>query len=497
MSAWFLAGFTGVLLLPSYPPFPMPRPHIIPALSRRDMLLKGGGGFGAVALASLLGPSVAGAAGSSASPLLPKLPQRAATAKSVIFLFMEGGPSHLDLFDPKPLLNELAGQPLPASFGKVITAMGESGSPLLACKRKWQRHGESGTWVSDWLPHVATCADDLAVIRSCWSDGINHSGGVCQMNTGQTLGGRPSLGSWVTYGLGSENENLPAFVVMQDNPSQPVNGPRNWGSGFMPAVYQGTPLQGGDEPIPNLNSPQGIGDARQRAKLDLLASLNRHHADPRPDQTQLEARIASYELAWRMQSAAPEAIDLAAETAATQSLYGMDDKATANFGKQCLLARRLVERGVRFVQLYHGSGSKWDAHSGIEGNHSGLCKSSDKPIAGLLKDLKQRGLLDSTLVVWGGEFGRTPMSEKGAGRDHNPTGFTMWMAGGGVAGGQTIGATDDLGLRAVEDKLHVHDLHATILHLLGLDAMGLVYLHKGRPERPTLNEGEAYNRITG
>jgi len=464
-------------------------PHHETLQTRRDFLLRGGAGFGALALSYLL----------KDDPLLADTPAKpqAAKAKSVIFLFMEGGPSHIDLFDPKPLLNKLAGQPLPDSFGNVITAMGEAHAPLLASKRQWKQRGQSGLWISDWLPHTATCADDLAVIRSCWADGINHSSGVCQMNTGSTLAGRPSLGSWVSYGLGTENRNLPAFVVLQDNASQVVNGPRNWGAGFMPAVYQGVRLRGEGEPIPNLNPPADIAVDRQRAKLDLLNQLNRDHVQGRPLQTELDARIASYELAFRMQAEAPEAVDLSQEDEAVKRLYGLDDKETAAFGRNCLLARRLVERGVRFVQLYHGAGSKWDAHTRIESNHAQLCRSSDKPIAGLLKDLKQRGLLENTLVVWGGEFGRTPMSEKGDGRDHNPTGFTMWLAGGGVKGGQVIGATDELGLRAVEDRLHVHDLHATILHLLGVDHMKLVYRYKGRPERPTLNEGEAYTKIAG
>jgi hypothetical protein len=352
-------------------------------------------------------------------------------------------------------------------------------------------------WISDWLPHTARCADDIAVIRSCWADGLNHSGGVCQMNTGSVLGGRPSLGAWVSYGLGTENENLPAFVVLQDNNGQVVNGPRNWSAGFMPALYQGTRLNNGAEPILNLLNAKGVSDQQQRDKLALLGELNREHAQSRREQTELEARIRSYELAFRMQAEAPEAVDLASETEQTRQLYGMDEKETADYGRNCLLARRLVERGVRFVQLYHGAGSKWDAHAKIEPNHTGLCRAMDKPVAGLLTDLKQRGLLNETLVVWGGEFGRTPMSEKGDGRDHNPYGFTMWMAGGGVKGGQVIGSTDEVGLHAVEDRLHVHDLHATILHLLGLDHMKLVYRHKGRPERPTLNEGEAYAKIVG
>ena len=475
------------------------------SFSRREALLNGGAGFGAVALAGLLSrtlqaesiPEIEGVPLRGEARESARLPNNPAPAKSVIFLFMEGGPSHLDTFDPKPLLNELAGQSLPKSFKRVITAMGEVESPLLASKRKWKQHGESGMWASDWVPHIAECADDLAVIRSCWTNGINHSGGVCQMNTGTPIAGRPSLGAWVSYGLGTENGNLPGFVVMTDSDANPTNGPRNWSAGFMPAAYQGTKLAVGAEPIRFLNNPKGIDDARQRDKLDLLEAMNRDHAAARPWQTELDARIRSYELAFRMQAHAPEAVDLSEETAETQHLYGMDKDQTAVFGRNCLLARRLVERGVRFIQLYHGSGSKWDAHSGIENNHTRMCGGMDKPVAGLLKDLKRRGLLDDTLVVWGGEFGRTPMSEKGDGRDHNPTGFTMWMAGGGVQGGQVIGATDELGFHAVENRLHVHDLHATILYLLGLDHMALTYLHKGRPERATQNEGGPYLPIRG
>jgi hypothetical protein len=288
---------------------------------------------------------------------------------------------------------------------------------------------------------------------------------------------------------------MPAFVVMEDNVGQVINGPRNWGAGFMPAVYQGTALTSGKQPIQFLDTPDSVGPRRQQAKIDYLNELNRQHASSRSDQTELEARIQSYELAFRMQAEAPQVVDLADESADTLALYGMDEKETSVFGRNCLLARRLVERGVRFVQLYHGSGSKWDAHSKIEQNHSGLCKSSDKPIAGLLKDLKRRGLLDQTLVIWGGEFGRTPMSEKGDGRDHNPYGFTMWMAGGGVKGGFTLGATDEIGLHAVEDRLHVHDLHATILYLLGLDHVKLTYAYKGRPERATVNEGDVCKKL--
>ena len=487
--------------------------RVEPALSRRDWLAKAGAGFGAIALEALLaGERAPGAEGASGkldnapsptaaarpvSPLAAKPPLRAARAKRCIFLFMEGGPSHLDLFDPKPLLNQLAGQSLPDSFGSVLTSMGEAKAPLLASKRQWKQHGQSGAWVSDWLPHTAELVDHLAIIRSCWVDGINHSAGVCQMNSGAILGGRPSLGSWVTYGLGTENTDLPAYVVMQDGGGQVVNGPRNWSAGFMPAVYQGIRIQGGKEPIPNLNTPEGIVDAEQRGKLDYLREINARFAKAHPEQTELDARVASYELAFRMQAEAPGAVDLADETEATRRLYGLDEKETAEMGRNCLLARRLVERGVRFVQVYHGAGSKWDAHSKLEENHGKLCRASDKPVAGLLRDLSQRGLLDETLVIWGGEFGRTPMSEKGDGRDHNPTGFTMWMAGGGVRDGQVLGATDELGLRAIDERMHVHDLHATILHLMGLDNMQLVYRYKGRPERPTVNEGSANLKLIG
>ncbi|MBI1247880.1 DUF1501 domain-containing protein [bacterium] len=470
------------------------QPHIEVPTSRREFLAKSGGGFGAMALAALLGGDASAA---PVDPRAPKATQFPAKAKNVIFLFMEGGPSHIDLFDPKPLLNKLAGQKIPDSFGKVILAMGENDAPLLKCPRKWQQHGESGLWVSDWFPNIATCADDLCVIRSCISDGINHSSGVCQMNTGHVIGGRPSLGAWATYGLGTENQDMPAFVVLTDSSRQVVNGSRNWGSGFMPAVYQGVQFKSGSDPILNLNPPSQIAGQRQKAKLDLLNQIDRRHAQEREDYSELEARIKSYELAFRMQSEAPGIVDLASESEETKALYGIDQKETNTFGSNCLLARRLVENGVRFVQLYSGAGSGWDAHSNIEGNHGKLCKEVDKPIAGLLKDLKRRGLWDETLVIWGGEFGRTPMSEKGTGRDHNPTGFTMWMAGGAVPGGRTIGATDDLGLKAIENPLHVHDLHATILRVLGIDHTKLIYRHKGRPERVDMNEGRAELKVLG
>jgi hypothetical protein len=463
--------------------------------SRRDFLQGAGAGFGAVALSALTGERMLRAA--SANPVAARIPHRLGQAKSVIWLFMEGGPSHLDLFDPKPLLNKLAGQRLPDSFERPVTAMGEVNSPLLASKREWKQHGQGGLWISDWLPRHAGIADDLCVIRSCVSDGINHAGGVCQMNTGSVFGGRPSLGAWASYGIGTENQSLPGFVVLKDSTAAIVNGVRCWGSGFMPAGYQGVLLEPGKEPIANLNIPSDVSPARHRQKLALLNKLNSRHSRGRESNTELEARIHSYELAYRMQAEAPEAVDISRETEATRRLYGLDNESTQIYGRQCLMARRLVERGVRFIQLYHGAGSKWDSHSAMEKNHSKLCAQVDHPIVGLITDLKQRGLLDETLVIWGGEFGRTPMSEKGDGRDHNPTGFTMWMAGGGVQGGQTIGATDELGLFATEDRLHIHDIHATILTLMGLDHTKVVYMHKGRPERVDLNEGHASVKITG
>jgi hypothetical protein len=468
--------------------------RIDPPFSRREFLARAGCGFGAVALAALEGRA-AGPGDGKGSLEATAVPHHRPRAKNVIFLFMEGGPSHLDTFDYKPLLNELAGQRLPASFKPPITAMGEAHSPLLECKREWKRRGQSGLWVSDWFENVARHADELTVIHSCVSSGINHAGGVCSMNTGSVFGGRPSLGAWVHYGLGSENANLPAFVVIKDSEGTVVNGVRNWGSGFMPAVHQGVEFSSEGVPIKYLENPAGVSPERQREKLELLLALNRQFGAERGSNTELEARIRGYELAARMQVEAPLAVDLSKESQATRQLYGMDREETAVFGRNCLLARRLVENGVRFVQLYSGAGSKWDSHKGIEKAHSKLCRAVDQPIAGLLADLKARGMLEDTLVIWGGEFGRTPMSEAGDGRDHNPTGFTMWMTGGGLPGGRTIGRTDDLGLYAVEDRMHVHDLHATILHLLGLDHTRLIYPHKGRPERIDQNEGHVSQRV--
>ncbi|GBL24621.1 hypothetical protein EMGBS6_14060, partial [Opitutia bacterium] len=436
-----------------------PRCHRVEATtSRRDFLFSAGLGLGAMAFSDLLAKEIVVPA--AGTPLQPGVGHIKPRAKSVIFLFMEGGPSQMDLYDPKPLLNKLAGQRLPDSFGSVITAMGESKSPLLASKREWKQHGQSGNGSRTGIPHIASCSDDLAVIRSCKADGINHSAGVCQMNTGSILAGKPSLGSWINYGIGSENSNLPSFIVMQDNQNTVINGPRNWGAGFMPAVYQGVRISGGSEPIPNLNTPEAVSADLQKSKLQLINSVNKDFAARYPDRSELGARLASYEMAARMQAEAPGVVDLTGETEATRKLYGLDDKTTEGMGRLCLLSRRMVEQGVRFVQIYHGAGSKWDAHA----------KNRKQPRRSLRLDGQARGRpaqgpqgsrharRHACRLGW--RIRPHPDVRKGDGRDHNPTGFTMWMAGGGVKGGQTIGSTDDLGLRAVENPLHVHDLHA-------------------------------------
>ena len=455
--------------------------------SRRRFLTQAGSGLGALAFGNMLGQS-----GASGATMSPKEPHHAPKAKSVIWLFMEGGPSHMDLFDPKPALHRLAGQPTPESFNPPkVTAMGTSGNTLMPDQREWKQYGESGLWVSDWYKNIGEHADKLAVIRSCTADGLNHVGSVSQMNTGSILAGRPSLGSWVMYGLGSANQNLPTFVIL-DSESPLNGGSKNWSAGFLPAAYQGTRFQQEGPPILNLSNPESVGDAQQRGKLDFLASINQRHAGKHPEETELDARLESYELAYRMQMHAPEAVDIASETEATKRLYGMDDDFLRPFAEKTLLARRVVERGVRFVEVYGGS---WDAHANIEENHGKWCRFTDKPIAGLLADLESRGLLDETLVVWGGEFGRTPFNEKGDGRDHNPWGFTIFMAGAGIEGGRTIGETDEIGLHAIDKPYHVHDIHATILHKLGLNDKSLTYLHNGRFERPTVNGGKLIEEV--
>jgi Protein of unknown function (DUF1501) len=451
--------------------------------SRRDFLRRAAHGFGGLALATMFADEAAAAPSKGViNPFLPKDPHFKPKAKSVIFLFMEGGPSHLDLFDPKPELTRMNGKPLPARFGKVLTPMGTGGNNLLASKHKFARCGEAGLDFSDWLPHMAKCADEFAVLRACHVDGLNHVGSVCQMNTGSILAGRPSLGSWSLYGLGSLNQNLPGFVVMTDG-GEVLGGARNWGTGYMPATYQGTLFRPGNSPILNLKSE--ISGDRQRSKLELIQQLNEMHRRERADDTQLSARQAAYELAFRMQATAPEVVDLTQEPERIKEAYGLNRKETAEFGHRCLLARRLVERGVRFVQVYCGAGSAWDAHADLEGNHTKMCTRADKPTAALVNDLKARGLLDDTLVIWGGEFGRTPMTEGKDGRDHNPYGFTMLLAGGGAKGGTIHGTTDEFGLYGVEGKVHINDFHATILHLLGFDHEKLTFKHNGRDERLT------------
>ncbi len=460
--------------------------------TRRDFLRSAGGGFGMIALTALLAEEPARPAG---DPLSPKLPHHAPRARRVIFLFMSGGPSHLETFDPKPDLQRLDGQRLPDSFGMVKTRRGVEKNRLLATRRTFKKHGRSGIEVSDLLPNLAGCVDDLCVLRGCHGDSVTHPESVYLMNTGSILMGRPSLGAWAAYGLGTENRNMPAFVVLPDPGGWVKGGAPAWGNGFLPAAYQGTLLRGGPSPVLHLRPPAGVSGAQQRRTLDLVNRLNQEHLRERGGDDELSARIASYELAFRMQAAAPDVVDVSGETEAMRRLYGLDRRETAEFGLRCLLARRMVERGVRFVQVYCGDSNGWDAHTDVEGNHGRLCLQSDRPIAGLLTDLKRRGLLDDTLVIWGGEFGRTPMTEGTTGRDHNPHGFTTWLAGGGVRGGQVVGATDAVGLRAAEDRVHVHDLHATILHLLGFNHRKLTFRHDGRNERLTDNAGEVVARV--
>jgi len=470
--------------------------HFPLARSRREFLCQAGGGLGGLALSWLLARDGYAADQRSANSLAAKPPHFPAKAKSIIFMFMVGGPSPLDLFDPKPEVQRHHGQPLPKSFGMPVSQFTKGDTPLLASTRKFQKHGRSGLEVSDLMPHLATCVDDIAFIRSCWCTSTIHAPAMYELHSGRTLMGFPSLGAWVTYGLGSVSENLPAYCVMLQPEGTPEGGAPCWGAGFLPPVHQGTLFRKGSNPILNLQRPADMSLEQQRRTLDLIKHMN--EVDLAPDDTELAARIATYELAFRMQQHAPEAVDLSKESAATKTAYGLEEKRTADFGTRCLLARRLVERGVRFVQLYSGGGplvTQWDAHDDINGNHENMCGRVDKPIGALLKDLKQRGLLDSTLVVWASEFGRTPMSQGGKGRDHNPYGYTMWMAGGGVKGGVAYGATDEFGLHAVKDRVSVHDFHATILHLLGLDHEKLTYLHNARDERLTDVAGRVIDQI--
>ncbi len=444
--------------------------------SRRQVLRQAGAGFGSLALAALLVDQASGTPQVD-NPLTTRSPHFKARAKRVIFLFMPGGPSQVDTFDPKPRLTLDHGKPSPKLY------LGQKRN-LLASPWKFQKRGESGLEVSELFPQVGSCVDDLCVIRSMVADDVNHPGGCLQMNTGERVATRPSLGAWVTYGLGTENQNLPGFVAIGPGPL--IEGARQYGAAFLPTSFQGTFVSDLKNPIRNLRNGQVDMD-RQRRDLDTLRRLNELHREERDEDSRLSARINSFELAHRMQMQAPETFDLTMESAATQQSFGIDQKETEVFGRQCLLARRLVEQGVRFVQLYHTTGGfqPWDQHSNLRGGHAANARATDLPIAALLQDLKARGLLEETLVIWGGEFGRTPSAEGADGRDHHPYGFSMWLAGGGVRGGMTYGATDEFGWDAVEKPVHVHDLHATILHLLGLDHEKLTYRHTGRDYRLT------------
>jgi hypothetical protein len=494
------------------------RAHVI---SRRDVLRRAGAGMGAWALLDLLrrdGLCAGWNQDRPTNPLAAKAPPLPARAKSVIFLFMQGGPSQVDTFDPKPLLAKRHGEPLPPSIIEGLRLQfTKSDAAVLGSPQTFSRCGQSGLEIADTYPALQKCADDLAVVRSCYHESFNHAPAQYMLNTGSARMGKPCVGSWVTYGLGSESENLPAFVVMTTTGSL-KGGPPVYDRGFLPGTYQPTVLRNAGSPVLYLDEPAGRegGDDGKALKdtrgmneerktsfhgakgdndaLDLVRWMNEEHRAVRgKDVDDLSARIASYELAFRMQAAVPEAVDLSRETAATRELYGLNEKISEQFGKNCLMARRLVERGVRFVQIFTGGAGAddWDAaHADNDGTHRQMARRVDRPIAGLLQDLKLRGLLDQTLVVWGGEFGRTPVADgrypdKRAGRDHNPYGFTMWLAGGGVQGGKVIGATDEYGLRAVEDRVHVNDMHATILRLLGLDHKELTYLFEGRDQRLT------------
>jgi hypothetical protein len=462
--------------------------------SRRAALRRTAAGFGALAFAAMLGEE-SSAATTPQDPLAPRRPHFPARAGRVIFLFMKGGPSHVDTFDFKPALQRDDGKPLP--FPKPRVQFAETGK-LLGSPWAFKRHGESGIAVSSLFPHVAGCVDDLCVLNSMYGSNAAHGGALLKLHTGSDNFVRPSMGSWVTYGLGTENRNLPGFITIC--PTLAHGGVLNWGSAFLPASYQGTPLGNASTPadrsrvryIANAHLPRGV----QRVQLDLLREINREHLEGVGPDQDLEGRLNSFELAFRMQSAMPEVEDVSGESRATRALYGLDDPVTSNFGLQCLMARRFAERGVRFVQVTHSdSNVQWDQHSDLKGGHEKNAREVDRPIAGLLKDLKARGLLADTLVLWGGEFGRTPTAQGKDGRDHNPEGFTMWMAGGGVKGGFRYGSTDDYGYYAVDRKMHIHDLHATILHLLGIDHERLTYRYAGRDFRLTDVAGQVASEI--
>jgi len=477
-------------------------------VSRREFLFEAGGGLSGVALAYLLsqegllaGEPVVGCPTGAAptNPLLaPRKPHFAPRAKAVISLFMSGGVSHVDTFDPKLDLERYHGQPLEGK-GEVIVRQGHPG-PLMRSPFRFQKYGQSGIDVSEIFPNVAQKVDEIALLRSMYGRSNDHVLAHYELASGVIRMGFPSLGSWVTYGLGTENQNLPAFVVIYDPRGGPFGGPANWSAGFMPAAYQGTILRSSGDPIIDLRPPGDMPAEVQRARLDFLEKLNELDQQKYPGSTELAARISSYELAYRMQGCAPEAVDVNRETEAVKKLYGLDHAVTASFGKQCLMARRLVERGVRFVQIYHGGlGAQdldtWDAHRNVKENHSQHAAEVDKPISGLLEDLKRTGLLDSTLVIWQSEFGRMPISQRGVGRDHNPGAMTIWMAGARIKGGQVIGASDEFGYKAAVEPHSVHDLHATILHLLGMDHTKLTYFFHGRQLRLTDVYGDPIRQI--
>jgi hypothetical protein len=464
--------------------------------SRRRFLWDLGGGIASLALFDLLKQDQLLASSVPAdSPLFPKKPHFEPKAKAVISLFMNGGASHLDTFDPKPELARRHLEAPPASLN--IQPFFPNPGTFLKSPFSFKKYGQSGIEVSELFPHTADCIDDIAIVRSIYARSNNHTPAILQMMTGFIQPGRPSVGSWTIYGLGSENQNLPAFVVLLDNVGPPIGGAQNWSAGFLPGVYQGTPFRNYGDPIVDLASPKYVEVQQQRKRLDFIKMLNEHHAERNPGDAELVARIASYELAFRMQSEAPELIDLSKETENTKKLYAMDDPVCEHFGRNCLLARRLVEKGVRFVQLYAGGrpAESWDAHGQLEKNHRHRAAAVDKPIRGLLKDLKARGLLDSTLVVWHSEFGRMPISQSVSGRDHSPAGFSVWLAGGGIKGGQVIGATDEFGYRATVEPHPINDLHATVLHKLGLDHTQLTFFHNGRMQRLTDVAGEVIPQL--
>lgn len=462
--------------------------------TRRSFLWEMGGGFASIPLVYLLAQTDSSSAAPEAnsrqavSPLAAKPPHFAAKAKRAVFLFMNGGPSQVDTFDPKPMLDKYHNTPYKGS-----TAVGSNGRPvgyLMRSPFRFRHYGQSGLPISELYPHLSKFADDLCIIRSLYTDTVAHASGCLQMNSGSVLIGKPSMGAWVTYGLGTDSDDLPAFVVMTDPRGGPIGSASNWSAGFMPAAYQGTLFRGGTSPLLDLSAPANVSPRAQRHTLDLLGQLNRLHQNQHPGQSELAARIHSYELAYRMQSTAAAVVDLGRETSATLRRYGIDQPRTADFGRKCLITRRLLEKGVRFVQLYSGGGhieDTWDGHNDCITNHRLHASETDQPIAALMEDLKSTGLWDETLLIWGGEFGRTPTSEGVGkpGRDHNRFGFSMWLAGAGVQGGQAIGATDDFGFHAVVEPYHVSDFHATLLHLLGLKYRQLTYYHQGLDQRLT------------